>query len=400
MTIDNRPHIIFHIDFNQFFCSVAQIQNPLLRGKAFAIGRENSEYGVISTASYEARKYGIHSGMSLTECYKLYPKLIVVSLPYSYYLDYHDKFISLLKEYTNLIEVASIDEAYIDVTEYAKIKHPLIIAKEIQTRLLTKYKLPTSIGIAPTLFLAKMASDFKKPLGITVIRKKEAFNILKDLSVKDIFGIGKKTYPKLEELGIKTINDFMNINNKIKILSVLSLDFYNDVINRLTGNSRNIIDVNKHHINESISTMQTYDRRLNDEDEILLELRKLAKDVYKRLIEEKYLTKTISISLRDTSFKTITRSKTISEYTNDFLEIFDVITTLFYENYHGDTLRLLGVTYGNLIKEELLAKDYNLFTIDEIIEKEASVKKLMKNLNEAYGKDTILFGKDLKTKTN
>ena len=206
----NNAKIIFHIDLNAFFCAVAEIYNPALRNTAFAIGRENSNYGVISTCSYEARKYKIHSGMSLREAFSILPSLNVVSLPYERYVNYHNKFISVLKSYTDLIEVASIDEAYLDMTEASKKRHPLVLAKEMQTRLLKEFRLSSSIGIAPTLFLAKMGSDYKKPLGITVIRKRDAKEILSPLPVKDIYGIGKKTYPLLMEKGILTIGDFYN----------------------------------------------------------------------------------------------------------------------------------------------------------------------------------------------
>ena len=202
---ENHAKIIFHIDMNAFFCSVACILNPQLRGKAFAIGRENSYRGVISTASYEARAFGINSAMPLSEAYKIKPDLIVVHIDYKYYTEYHNKFVKLISQYSNLIEVASIDEVYADMTEAAKSKHPLVIAKEIQARLLKEYNLSCSIGIAPTLFLAKMASDLKKPLGVSVVRKRDVKDILYPLSVKEIYGIGKKTYPRLIENNIKTI---------------------------------------------------------------------------------------------------------------------------------------------------------------------------------------------------
>ncbi len=391
----NKAKIIFHIDMNAFFCSVAEIYNPALRNTAFAIGRENSTYGVISTASYEARKYGIHSGMSLKEAYNLLPTLNVVSLPYDYYLDYHKKFVNLLEEYTNLIEIGSIDEAYIDMTECSLKKHPLVLAKEIQTRILQKFKLPCSIGIAPTLFLAKMASDLKKPLGISVLRKREVAKILYPLPVKDIFGIGKKTYPKFEEIGIDTIGKFVDEKNKSKILKIISEEYYQDVLNRLSGKSRNYIEKEHYVANESISTMQTYDRRLIGEDEILYELRLLTKEMHERLIKENYLTRTISITLRDLSFKTITRSKSI-DYTNDFYLIYDIVTDLFIDNYNDETIRLLGVGFSNLIKENLLPKDYNLFNLPTEEEKRENITKIMQEFQKRFGNNALFYGKDSK----
>ena len=136
MRKQNNAKIILHVDMNAFFCSVACLLNPALRGKVFAIGRENSYRGVISSASYEARALGIHSAMSLKEAYTLVPDLIVVSIEYSYYTYYHHQFIHILQQYSSLVEVASIDEAFIDITELSKTRHPLVIAKEIQLRIL------------------------------------------------------------------------------------------------------------------------------------------------------------------------------------------------------------------------------------------------------------------------
>ncbi len=387
-------NIILHIDFNAFFCSVAEIYNPALRNTAFAIGRENSNYGVISTASYKAREYGIHSGMPLALAFKKLKTLNVISLPYSYYLNYHNKFINLLKEYTNLIEVGSIDEAYVDITELAKVRHPLVIAKEIQTRLLKEYHLPCSIGIATTLFLAKMASDLQKPLGLTVIRNKDIKNKLYGLSVRDIFGIGKKTYPKIEEKGILTIADFLNPANKPLVTEIISEDYYLEIVNKFQGKSNNKINPLHKEDNLSISTMNTYDRRLNSEQEIEEELLILTRNVYKRLVKDNYVTKTISITLRNIEFKTITRSKTI-EYTDDLKVISDEVIELFRQNYKNDTLRLIGVGLANLIKKNLLIKDeeYNLFTALNNDEKKEVISDLIKDFGDKYGKKALYYGK-------
>ena len=217
MSVQNKAKIILHVDMNAFFCSVACILNPTLRGKVFAIGRENSYRGVISSASYEARALGIHSAMSQKEAYDLVPNLIIVTLDRSYYYHYHQEFLKILQQYSSLVEVASIDEAYLDITEASKTRHPVVIAKEIQLRILKEVGLSCSIGIAPTLFLAKMASDMKKPLGLTILRKRDVEEKLYPLSVDEIYGIGKKTYPLLMKNDIQTIRDFMNLNNKTKI---------------------------------------------------------------------------------------------------------------------------------------------------------------------------------------
>ena len=388
MRKQNNAKIILHVDMNAFFCSVACLLNPALRGKVFAIGRENSYRGVISSASYEARALGIHSAMSLKEAYTLVPDLIVVSIEYSYYTYYHHQFLHILQQYSSLVEVASIDEAFIDITELSKTRHPLVIAKEIQLRILKEVGLSCSIGIAPTLFLAKMASDLKKPLGITVLRKRDVQTILYPLSVSDIFGIGKKTYPILINNNIKKISDFMNLENRNKILDLIGPTSYHNTYESILGNSTNIVDPNRRSESESISTSQTFDQIIQSQIEVLYELRKMTVELMNKLRKRKYYTKTITIVLRNVDFKTITRSKSIN-YTDDFDEIYDTIVDLVEEHYKDEPLRLLGVGLSNLKEYHTLPKEYNLFTIPNVEEKQVTISKLIKEYQNKYGEKAL-----------
>ncbi len=390
---ENQVKIIFHIDMNAFFCSVACILNPFLRGKPFAIGRENSYKGVVSTASYEARAYGIHSAMPLSVAYKLKPDLMVVSVDYKYYQYYHNKFVELIKKYTNIIEVASIDEVYADMTEASLSKHPLVIAKEIQARLLKEYNLSCSIGIAPTLFLAKMASDIKKPLGVTVLRKRDIEKILYPLSVKEIYGIGKKTYPKLIENGINTIGDFMNEENFYKIVNLIGENQFYSSYNNLKGLSSNIVNPNRYSESNSISTSMTYDIALISEAEILYELRKMTREIHSKMIQDGYFTKTISIVLRDTDFQTISRQKTLDTYTDDFLIIFETVQELLEENFLDKGYRLIGVGLNNLVDKDHIPKEYNLFNVLSYDQREDIINNLINNYQSKYG-EKVLFKKN------
>lgn len=390
---ENQVKIIFHIDMNAFFCSVACILNPFLRGKPFAIGRENSYKGVVSTASYEARAYGIHSAMPLSVAYKLKPDLMVVSVDYKYYQYYHNKFVELIKKYTNIIEVASIDEVYADMTEASLSKHPLVIAKEIQARLLKEYNLSCSIGIAPTLFLAKMASDIKKPLGVTVLRKRDIEKILYPLSVKEIYGIGKKTYPKLIENGINTIGDFMNEENFYKIVNLIGENQFYSSYNNLKGLSSNIVNPNRYSESNSISTSMTYDIALISEAEILYELRKMTREIHSKMIHDGYFTKTISIVLRDTDFQTISRQKTLDMYTDDFLIIFETVQELLEENFLDKGYRLIGVGLNNLVDKDHIPKEYNLFNVLSYDQREDIINNLINNFQSKYG-EKVLFKKN------
>ncbi len=398
MKKENSVKIIFHIDMNAFFCSVACNLNPALRGKVFAIGRENSYRGVISTASYEARKLGIHSAMSLAEAYKLVPDLMVIGIDYEHYNDYHNRFMRIIQEYSKTIEVASIDECYVDMTEASKLKHPLVLANEIQVRILKEANLPCSIGIGPTLFLAKMASDMKKPLGITVLRKREVEEKLYPLSIKEMFGIGKKTYPRLIDAGIKTIGDFMKPENKNKINELVGENTYNYVIECVTGNSSNIVDPYRYAESSSISQSTTYDVFLTSIEDVLYELRKMAKTVHRKLIESKSSFKTVTITLRDGDFRTITRSLTLDDYSNDLYDINYTMTELLEENFHDKPYRLVGVGVSNILPDDKLPKEYNLFTINDRDLRLENINQIIYTFQEKYGKNSLYRNKDDKKK--
>lgn len=360
-----KVKVIFHIDLNQFFCAVAILLNPSLKGKAFAIGRENTTKGVISTASYEARKYGIHAGMPTIEAYRKLKTLKLVEPHYSNFVNYSEKFFEILNQYTDKLLPMSIDEGYLDVTKQTieNNMHPIEYAQIIQNRIKEELNLETSIGIAPTLFLAKMASDMKKPMGITVIRKRDSLNILGPLSIDKVYGIGKKSSEKLNFLKIYTVNDFLKEENKYFITKIFSEKIYESYIEKIKGNSSNLVEkeISK---SKSISHSQTYDKPLTTYEDILSQLLNQANELVKQLEELNLRTKTITITLRDIFFRTITRSITI-EFTDDIDVIRYNVETLLELNYKDEKLRLVGVTLGNLknLEESILITLFNVYDI-------------------------------------
>lgn len=357
--------VIYHIDLNQFFCAVAILLNPSLRGKAFAIGRENSTKGVVSTASYEARKYNIKAGMPLIECYKKLKTLIVVSPPFSEFEKYSTLFFNILSEYSLNVLKVSIDEGYLDVTNetLGNNIHPIEYAQIIQNRVKEELGLECSIGIAPTLFLAKMASDLKKPMGITILRKRDCVDVLGKLKVEEIYGVGKKTSEKLHFLKIHTINDFLANENKTLITKIISEEIYESFLEKLKGYSTNIVEepIAK---SKSISHSQTFDYPLDNFEDILKQLFIQSKELINQLEMMNHRTKTITITLRDTTFNTITRSVTI-DFTDEVSIINNEIENLLEMNYKGNKLRLVGVTLGNLktLEESIKITLFNVYDI-------------------------------------
>jgi len=367
----NKAKIIFHIDLNAFYASVSAINDPYLKDKVFVVGGSAvTSRGVITTASYKARALGIKSAMPISEAIKIYPKVLVVPVNHKEYKKYSNLFIKFLRSYTDRVLVASIDEAYLDVTEITKDIHPLDLAKQMQQKLYEKYELPSSIGIAPTLYLAKMASDLKKPMGITVLRKRDIPKMILPLPIKELHGLGIKTYPYLEKQGIKTIGDFARKENKELILNYMTEENYQKFINSILGNSSNNVDPSKYDIPKSISNETTFSYDIDSYDLLLEELSSLYEVIFKRLIKENLLAKTITIKLRDTNFKTITRSKSLNDYSSDYNTFKDMMEELFYDNYNNKPLRLVGVGYNNIILAKEYEQDYNLFTYQKILNNE------------------------------
>ncbi len=381
--------IIFHIDLNAFFASCATIKEPYLKDKAFVVGGSSTfRRGVVSTASYQARKMGIHSAMNINDALRLHPKLIIVPLQFSLYQKYSKLFFNYLKHYSSIILEGSIDEAYVDMTKQAETKHPMELAKEIQNGLMESHQLPCSIGIASTLFLAKMASDMKKPLGITVLRKSNIVEKLFPLPIREMYGIGKKTYPRLEAIGIKTIGEFTKQENVEKIMGVMSESSYLSYLDHIMGKSSDIIDPKRYAIPKSISNETTLNYNMDNSELILKIIIELLESTHERLVKEELVAKTIGIKLRDSDFVTINRSKTFDFHTDDYQSFYDAVESLFEENYEAQAIRLVGVFLNSVVLKKDLKEDYNLFTYQELTKREEKIYQTLNKINEKYPKST------------
>ncbi|MCF7931912.1 MAG: DNA polymerase IV [Acholeplasmataceae bacterium] len=366
--------IIFHIDLNAFFASCHMIVEPYLKDKVFVVGGSaQSGRGVVSTASYKARQYGIHSAMSIPEAMALFPKLLVVPTDFKLYQTYSKHFFDVINAYGTKVLQGSIDEAYIDMTDAARLKHPLTIARDIQDTLLRTYRLPCSIGIAPTLFLAKMASDMKKPLGITVIRKKEIVEKLFPQPISDMYGIGKKTYPRLMDKGIMTIGDFVRKDNKDLIIRLIGLDQYHQYLDHIMGRSSNIIEPEKYRIPKSVSSETTINYAIEDRQTIFDVVKDQFEDTYRRLIKEELVTRTVGIKLKNDRFETKTRSMTLDEHTDDKTLLFDAIETIFETEIEQDAIRLAGVFFNQVMLKKDLKIDITLFNYQQLTKREQSM---------------------------
>lgn len=369
--MNKRPKIIFHIDLNAFYASVEMILDPHLKNRVFAVGGKGGYFrgGILTTASYKARKYGIRSGMSVNEALDRYPRLIVVPNNFEAYNKYSNIFYNYLKQYTKKLYKASIDEVYMDVTEISMKIHPFKLAKKIQSELNEKYGLPVSIGIAPTLFLAKMGSDYKKPLGITVMRKKDVFKKLFSKPIGIVFGIGVKTNEKLQEIGINTISDFLNLDNRDKIIKAIGKNAYYSTCDDLNGDSTDFVDVNKHAIPQSISNETTLAHDIDIIEVLKERLNELFRETHERLKEEQLLCKSVFIKIRYSNFETTTKTISLTDYDDDYENLNYVANELFEVHYNGRPLRLIGVGFSNIIKKEDYKEDRTLFNYQQVDKK-------------------------------
>lgn len=382
--------IIYHIDLNAFFATAEILKNPSLNGKPVAVGGQGRK-GVISTANYEARKYGVHSAMPVFEAMKLCPDLILVHGDYELYERLSKSFISLIYEYTPFVEQASIDECYADMSKAIKnYGKPLDLAIDIQHRVKSELGLTCSIGIAPNKFLAKIASDLKKPNGITVLRKREIKSKLWPLSIDAMGGIGKKTAPLLKQNGIITIGDLANPNNKTLIESILG-NTSNTFIEYANGiDQSSILD---YHEMKSMSQSTTINQDIIAYEDVKSVFIDLIKELTVRLTDEKLGGNNISITIRYNTFKTITRSRTLNHNTNSFEEILASALMLYEMNDRNEPIRHLGVGINNL-KNMNTIEQFDLFVNNEEDETNILINELNKKLNSK----SIIKASDLKEK--
>ena len=337
--------VLFHIDINAFFASAEEIKHPEYKDLPLAVGSLSSR-GVLSTANYAARELGIHSAMPVFEALKICPELNIVKGDYNYYRSLSAQFFQYLHRFSNMIEPASIDECFMEVTEtIKKYKRPLDLAVQIQNGVYNTLGLNVSIGVAPTRFLAKMASDMKKPKGITVLRKSEIERKRWPLPIEAMVGIGKKTIPILKKNNIHTIGDFAAIQNENLVLRLLSKNGYS-MIQKARGNSSAQLNFSTTH--KSISISRTYPSDIYTLNDAAERLKTLTDDLCRKMIQENQKGKLVSISLRDTEFNNIVRSQPLNSYTNSFAIIFEAANGLLEENFEEIGYRHLGISMGSL----------------------------------------------------
>ncbi len=379
--------VILHVDMNSFYASVEMAYDPNLKGKPLAIaGNVEERRGIIVTCNYEARKFGVKTTMPLWEARKLCPRLIVMKPNFERYRTVSIGMFEILRHYTELVEPVSIDEGYLDITESFEYGSPVEIAESIQKRILEQLGIPCSIGIAPNKFLAKTASDMKKPMGITILRKRDIPNVLWPLNTDEMHGVGKKTAEKLQTIGIHTIGDLAN-GNEIQLKTLLGINGIR-LKERAKGIDHRPVDPESIEEFKSIGNSTTMPKDVSNQHELFRVLKSLAETVSVRLKRKNVLAGTLGITIRYKDRRTITRSKKLPNPINHKDDISSFAQQIFLKAWNGDAVRLLGITGNDLVDHDHAYKQLDLFSYEKDAKKEPLLNTLS-SLREKYGKSII-----------
>ncbi|MBK3494112.1 DNA polymerase IV [Viridibacillus sp. YIM B01967] len=391
-----KGRIIFHIDMNCFYASVEQAHDPTLKGKAVAIaGNPKERRGILVTCSYEARAKGVYTTMAVWEAKRKCPELILLPPNFERYRIASKAMFDILRTYTELVEPVSIDEGYIDVTDLVQGKEAIELAETMQQRILSELDLPSSIGIAPNKFLAKTASDMKKPMGITILRKRELPKTIWALPVIDMHGVGESTAKKLNELKINTIGDLAQspegfLKSNLGKNGVRLKD-------RANGNDNREVDPNAIYDTKSVGNSTTLPVDLVEWDELRNTIDGLCEKVAKRLSAKNLAGHTVSIQIRDADWHNSSRSKTTANAIFNKSDILETAESLAKKHWHGEPVRLLGVTMSNVIDRKETAEQLSIFNFEQHA-KEEPIIQVVAQLQQKFGKAIISKGMNDKKK--
>jgi DNA polymerase-4 len=338
---------IIHIDMDAFYASVEQMDNPELRGKPIAVGGAENR-GVVSAASYEARKFGVRSAISGVLAKKNCPELIFVRPRFDRYKEISKKIHKIFRDYTDLVEPLSLDEAYLDVTKNKKGNPSAsLLAQEIRERIFNEVGLTASAGISVNKFVAKIASDYNKPNGQKTVNPDEVISFLEQLPIQKFYGVGKVTAEKMFQLGIFT---GLDLKNK-------SVEFLEKHFGKAGGFYYNVVrgihnsEVKSNRITKSVAAEHTFDINLSSEIFMLEKLERIALELERRLKKHQISGKTITLKIKYSDFTQQTRSKTMPYFISDKALIFETVKELLFQEKMKDSVRLLGISLSNLNTE-------------------------------------------------
>jgi nucleotidyltransferase/DNA polymerase involved in DNA repair len=351
--MNGKKRIILHVDMDHFFTAIEERDHPEFKGKPIIVGADPKEgrgRGVVSTCNYEARKFGVRSGMPISKAWKLCPEAVYLPVNYDHYVEVSEKIMEILRKYGNKIESWGIDEAFIDVTSKVKdYGEAEALARQIKKEIFEREGLSCSIGIGPNKLIAKIACEHQKPDGLTVVKEEEAEKFLDPLPVRKLLRVGSKTEQKLKALGIITIGDLARCDPTVLVeaFGVIGTHLY------LMAHGVDKSEVEEKGEIKSVSREKTFEEDTSSFDLILKTIDKLAEDLQAEVLKQKLQFKTITVKMRYENFETHTYSKTLSFMTNRLEDLKKTGRELLQAHLKTDRkIRLIGLKVSSLISTD------------------------------------------------
>ncbi len=396
MSLPGENNSIFHVDMDAFYASVEQVDNPEYQGKPVIVGASPGKRGVVSACSYEARKFGIHSAMPISQAFGLCEEGIFVHVHMKRYQEISRTIMSIFDRFTPVKTQISIDEAFLDMTGTEKLfGPPRNAARQIKTAINNETGLTVSVGIAPNRLLAKIASDFDKPDGLTEIKRGEELVFLDKIRLKDIWGLGKKTLGHLQDFNITTVRQLRQVDLAVlkKIVGTSGGQFLFNAARGIdpgiyTGETKS----------KSISSETTFSMDTRDIEGIKLTLLNLSDQIMFRLMGHGHKSKTVFIKIRYADFRTISVQTTLDRYLQTSDEIYKTALRLFEKKWDGSTpLRLIGLGVSS-VETTNIPNQIQLFPNDE--DQKSRVEKTVLSLRAKGSRITRASLLNTETRSN
>ena len=381
--------MVLHIDMDAFYASVEQLDHPELRGKPVIVGG-SSNRGVVSAASYEARKFGVRSAMPIFQAKRRCPQGIFVPVRMARYKEMSNQVMAILERYSPIVEQVSIDEAYLDITGLERLQgSPEGIARRIKEEIRRTTSLTCSIGIAPNKFLAKIASEACKPDGLTIIPTREAAGVAQRLPVEKVPGVGKKTVDRLAKLEVIRLADLLALPEAALLKAVGK--FAHTLVEFAKGMDDS--PVVSHTDAKSISSEETFEENTNDFEVLRKELLLQAEEVGRRLRRNELKGSTVTLKLRRADFVRITRSISFSEPTDSTKILYGWALKLLEAVDLSEKFRLIGIAVSTFARNQSASTQLNLFGGESRRDESwREVEKAMDSITERFGHKAIKRG--------
>jgi DNA polymerase IV len=380
---------ILHVDMDAFYASVEVLDNPALKGKPVIVGGDAKARGVVSAASYEVRKFGVHSAMPMVTAIRLCPQAVVLPVRMDRYIEVSRRIHEIFDKYTTLVEPVSVDEAFLDVTDSARLYGGVeAVGRAIKAEIKDKLHLTASVGVAPNKFLAKLASDLEKPDGFTVITEENLHDVLDPLDVGKVWGVGKKTEKLLKSKGIATIGQLRKW--PVESLRRIVGNYADDLVALASGIDDRQVETGRDA--KSVSSEETFATDIANVETLAGVLLGQVEEVAGRLRQDGLRARTITLKLRYGDFRTITRSLTLSEPTDVTQTLWEEARKMLskWKKQEGGPLRLLGFGVSGFDASQ---PAQGMLFADADQEKQKRLDRAVDDIHRRFGKGSVHRGK-------